>query len=207
MQLATIEVSEEEAAAKLAEYERVLASERSAEDKALAQAYRAVRRGLTVIRLSEAIDAGGYFDNGLPRIAVVRADATECWVRCESASWRSDGRVAYIFAAEEWAAGRNRAALVGRDTVRAVVPAPLIKEGLRRAYGGRTTVPLIPPRHRPRRPRLSSCHVLWEVEAWDPTPPRDPALLRHLRGDLWAVLAVWDLTELERAVLAQRVSR
>jgi len=34
------------------------------------------------------------------------------------------------------------------------------------------------------------------------TPPRDPALIRHIRGDLWAVLAVWDLTELERAVLA-----
>ena len=39
-------------------------------------------------------------------------------------------------------------------------------------------------------------HVLWEVESWTPEPPRDPALLRHLRGDLWSVLAVWDLTEL-----------
>jgi hypothetical protein len=34
--------------------------------------------------------------------------------------------------------------------------------------------------------------------------PRDPALLRHVRGDLWAVLATWDLTELERLVLTQR---
>jgi hypothetical protein len=42
------------------------------------------------------------------------------------------------------------------------------------------------------------------VEAWNEIPARDPALLRHIRGDLWAVLAVWDLTELERAVLGQR---
>ena len=34
--------------------------------------------------------------------------------------------------------------------------------------------------------------------------PRDPALLRHVRGDLWAVLSVWDLTDLERMVLSQR---
>ncbi|MGH3300400.1 MAG: hypothetical protein ACRDOK_01755 [Streptosporangiaceae bacterium] len=35
-------------------------------------------------------------------------------------------------------------------------------------------------------------------------PPRDPALLRWIRGDLWAVVAQWDLTELERAVLSSR---
>jgi hypothetical protein len=34
--------------------------------------------------------------------------------------------------------------------------------------------------------------------------PVDPALLRHIRGDLWAVLAVWNLTDLERYVLSQR---
>ena len=32
-------------------------------------------------------------------------------------------------------------------------------------------------------------------------PPRDPALLRNITGTLYAVLAVWDLTEVERAVL------
>jgi hypothetical protein len=36
------------------------------------------------------------------------------------------------------------------------------------------------------------------------TVPRDPALIRRVAGDLWTVLSVWDLTELERAVLAQR---
>jgi len=30
--------------------------------------------------------------------------------------------------------------------------------------------------------------------------------LRHIRGDLWSVVAVWDLTELERLVLSQRIS-
>lgn len=30
----------------------------------------------------------------------------------------------------------------------------------------------------------------------------DPALLKHIGGDLWAVVAVWNLTDLEMAVLA-----
>jgi hypothetical protein len=51
---------------------------------------------------------------------------------------------------------------------------------------------------------LAALHVLWEVERWELVPPTDPALIRHIRGDLWAVLATWDLTEIERHVLAQR---
>lgn len=100
---------------------------------------------------------------------------------------------------------RNRGALVGRSTVRVTVDGR--PPATRSHWRGRTIVPLIPPRYRPRRGRLSSCHLLWEVEAWDLTPPTDPALIRHLRGDLWSVLAVWDLTDLERAVLAQRIHR
>jgi hypothetical protein len=89
MDLATIDVTPEEAEAKLAEYQAQLAADRTAEDTAIAQAYRAVRRGLAVIELSKAIHAGGYFPNNLPRIAVCRADATECWV--ERSGWGNAG--------------------------------------------------------------------------------------------------------------------
>jgi hypothetical protein len=191
MNLAPLQISEADAKAALAEYERQLAAERTTEDEAIAQAYRAAARGHQVIRLTEAVRIGGYVDDGHPRIAVCRADATKCWVT-------SNGRD-IVYSSDEWM--DNRGALVGRTTVRV----PGVNEGgwLRRAS---TVVPLIPPRHRPRPRRLRHCHVLWEVESWTPEPPRDPALLRHIRGDLWAVLAVWDLTDIERAVLAQRAS-
>jgi len=93
----------------------------------------------------------------------------------------------------------NRGAMVGRHSVRVHATPP--GKGSSRSS---TIVPTIPPRHRPGRHRLHLFHVLWEVEQWTMTPPRDPALVRHIRGDLWAVHAVWDLTELERAVLSQR---
>lgn len=69
-----------------------------------------------------------------------------------------------------------------------------------------TMAPLVPADVRPATGQLRDWHVLWEVEAWHDspqtmTPPRDPYLLRYIGGSLWAVLAEWDLTELERAVM------
>lgn len=195
MELSTLDITPEEASAKLAEYERMLAEERTAEDVAIAQGYRAAARGLPIIRLSQAVEAGGYFDNGLPKIAIARANELECF-----AHW--DGPE-IVFSDGE---ARNLGALVGRNTVRVKVSnAPEWNARRHSSWSrGRTTVPLIPPGVRPRLRRLRGFHILWEVEGWDRTPPKDPALLRHVRGDLWSVVAVWDLTELERYVLSQR---
>ena len=68
----------------------------------------------------------------------------------------------------------------------------------------RAMVPPIPPALRPPY-KLGNYAILWEA-TWEkvPRPPGDPALLRHIGGDLYAVLAIWDLTDLERAVLAGR---
>lgn len=72
--------------------------------------------------------------------------------------------------------------------------------------GFRTQVPITPPGLRPTRGGLHLYHVLWEVEEWAqaPEPPGDPALIRQVAGDLWAVYGVWDLSELERAAIAGR---
>lgn len=194
MNIDTLNVPEDEAREKLAEYESVLASERTAEDRAILAAYRAAARGLPVIRLSKTVQAGGFFGNGLPKIAVVRADASECYVY-----WDWDRALVFSDQPES----RNQGAVVGKRTVRVPAERPALVVSSRGTYWSRarTMVPIIPPKHRPRWPRVRNCHLLWEVEAWKPVPPRDPALIRHIRGDLWSVLAVWDLTELERYVL------
>lgn len=37
--------------------------------------------------------------------------------------------------------------------------------------------------------------------------PKDPYLLRRIgKGDMWLVVAAWDLTEVERAALATRLN-
>jgi hypothetical protein len=77
---------------------------------------------------------------------------------------------------------------------------------------GFALVPMIPAAVRLTLPTGTTdrdSFILWEVEEWadrriGSRADRDPYLLRHLGGDLWAVLAEWDLTELERAVMAGR---
>lgn len=200
MNLDTLVLDPEDAVERVKEYEAQLAEERTVEDDAVLAGYRAAARGLPVISLRAAFETAGRFPNregvegmGLPRLAIVRADATECRVgRSMCGGWLFDD------CTTRWGPA-DRGALVGRRTVRVPV------DGVDwTARAGRTVVPTIPPRFRPNRRRLHRFHILWEVESWTPEPPVDPALLRHIRGDLWSVQAVWDLTPLERAVLAQR---
>lgn len=196
MELDTLNITREEAEAKVAEYSAAVAQERTREDEAILMGYRAAARGLPLIRLSQAIRSGGFFPNGLPRLAVINANAKEV-----SAHW-DDQDVIFTDDLVDAMWGRpNRGALVNSHSVRVrdVRPANT------RWSSGWSMVPLIPPNHRPRRNRLHRRHILWEVEEWKRgVSPRDPALLRHIRGDLWSVLAVWDLTELERYALSQR---
>jgi hypothetical protein len=205
--MSTIEMPVEDAKRRLAAYEQMLANDRTAEDDRIAAGYRAIARGYSVLRLSETIAAGGYFPNGMPRIAVGRADSQVCICDRGGGSWRDEGEHDFVFQDDRWR--ENRGALVGLHTVRVTVPF-LEPTGPQRMWRGQTVVPTIPPEHRPKRRRLHGFHILWEVEEWRAVrrrrgvAPRDPALLRHIGGDLWAVVAVWDLTDLERAVIAGR---
>ena len=195
MDLQQVVIPPAEAEAKLAEYARRIGIERTAEDAAIEQAYRAAARGLGVIELPRTIAAGGWFESGLPKIAVIRADARTCFVH-----W--DGQDLVFADQDGWRV--NRGATVNGHSVRVQVPGDDLPEQRRNAWRfASTLVPLVPPNCRPKRTRLAGCHVLWEVEQWTRIAPRDPALIKHIRGRLWAVLATWNLTDLERLVLGQ----
>lgn len=201
MNLSTLTLTEDEIEQGLAE--QLANPEPNQEDRSILRALRAAKRGHPLIMLSECIRAGGTFEDGLPRLAVVRCGAKTVGVRTE---WGSRDLI-YISdpdTTRPWNDGRrNRGALVNERTVRV---RDVVEPAHRPRNGGTTVVPLVPPRHRPSLRREHMFHILWEVEAWTPAPPTDPALIHHVRGDLWAVLVTWDLTELERAVLAGRVT-
>lgn len=165
-------------------------------DDQIRRAYREIARGNVVIQVTPTIKNAGVDDKGLPRLAICRADAEECAVDI-----MLDGRVRFTTgqAAERWATAHWTRHHVD-------LPAGTFPRQNRlpwRHY--RALVPIIPIHLRPKR-GLANYHILWEAE-WERVPPRDPLLLRRLgKGDLWLVVAAWDLTEIERAALAGRMT-
>lgn len=199
MNVPTITMEPAEAKEKLKAYRRELHHQADATYQAAADGYKALADGLPLIDINHAIAAGGYFADGFPCLAIARADQKA--VRCDF----NRGEVRFDCTAY----GRNRAAslrLVIRDEA---APNPTSWKW--------TRVPMVPAevkgqlRDQRRSLKWSTYHILWEVERWydrNPIePPVDPFLLKHCGGSLYAVLAEWDLTELERSVMRQLVDR
>jgi len=192
MNLHTIEVPREEAVRRFREYRDTVRRGRDEVDRALAAGYEALSKGWTLLRLQDTLAAGGIDELRRPRLAICRA--TAAWCR-----WFGDSGTSV------YAADLER--IPARWPTRMVSDRYVVTQALENAAGAQTgrwraLVPLVPPAARPAD-GLERYHVLWEAE-WverQPVAPGDPALVRHLGGDLWILLATWDLTELERAVL------
>jgi len=89
------------------------------------------------------------------------------------------------------------------------------EEDKREIVGGtrfKTVAPMVPP----RVVNIASAkltpqhyHVIFEPEVWAkskvPRPPGDPILVKRLTPNIFGVVATWDLTKLERAVIRGRL--
>lgn len=161
-------------------------------DLEIQRVYDAIAKGRMVIRAIASIAAAGLNDEGLPRLAIVRSDAPQCHLYLNSNGGARFSTTAY-------APDRNRRCYIDMP------PGSFPDTNKRhRHYAAQT--PLVPIHLRPKR-GLANYHTLFEAE-WTPIPPKDPLLLRRVGlADLWIVCAAWDLTEIERAVLAGRIGR
>lgn len=176
------------------EYRQAFREQAQALDGELMRGYQALAAGKQVIRLSSTIAAGGLDDRGLPRLAVARADEREVSVARTSA-----GAVTYDPLPWTRRVTRNRRFLLPAGTFSREAPLPSAHDMWW------ADIPFIPPRFRPPH-NLAGYTLLWEA-TWRLARRRvalDPALLKPIGGDLYAVLAVWDLTPLEAAVLDLR---
>ena len=212
MDLPTLQMDRTEARKAFLEYRRAVRARHDEEDAAIMRGYRALANGHQVVRLSEALAAGGLNDQQLPALAVARADRRWCylqaspgWTPATPGATRRGGSITMGHRADPaptatQAAGTWRWPL---DLWAGYADADPTSLSPWQAW--RAMVPVVPPALRPAH-ALSGYVVLWEVDRWErtPAPPGDPALLKRIGGDLYAVVAVWDLTELERAVLAGR---
>jgi len=168
-------------------------------DAEVMRAYQLLSKGRLVIKALESIAKAGVNVEGLPKLAIASATAKACYLE------RHVNGGATMASSDNWRTKKNihhwRA-----DSFEFVPDSFPWTWDRKRAHRSnhKATLPIIPAYIRPKR-GLANYHVLWEAE-WEPIPPRDPYLLRRIgKADLWLVVAKWDLTEVERAVLSTRV--
>lgn len=184
-----IEVSREEAARMFRKYREHKHHQRPI-DVEITAIYRAISKGGVVIKALASVVEAGLGTDGFPALAICRADAVNCFCSVDN-----DGSA--IFTDQPWVNGRT-----AKDRVFRFEPGSFPVRG--RHQRGQSIAPHIPPDILPAR-GLQNYHLLYEA-VWKPVPPIDPMLLRRIgRGDTWLVVGAWDLTEVERAVMASRI--
>jgi hypothetical protein len=198
MNVATMEVDYSSARDAYRHYRQAIKSNQGTkDDKALALAYHALMRGRKVIDIGLSIADAGTDAAFRPRLAVARADWTRVFSRRDD-----DGKFRFTSRSSNW--GRRPhgevAVRIG-ETPRwsSAVVGGVLGEG-------QAQVPSIPPQFRPVD-ALSNYHVLFEAE-WLRVPPVDPMLLQRVGGaesPFFVVLAAWDLSPLEQAVLRTKL--
>lgn len=177
MKTATLEMSVRDATKELARWR----PGRNREDMLIAKAFRTIARGGKVIDLHESFKLAGVDAQWRPMLAIARADATLVWGR----AWANSTMVNF----------ENDRGRYGAQVGIPVASVPGVKE-----FFAKAKVPIIPPVY--RRRNLQAYWILFEA-AWE-NVTGDPMLLQHLGGALYRVVATWDLTPIEQAVLRAR---
>lgn len=163
------------------------------EQQTLIAGYRALAKGYRLLTLTACFEHAGLDRNGRPKLAIAPADHRHCvcLVERDRVSFRSD---------------RTRVDRMWEDPTISIPYAT----GRYASTTGYTAVPLVPARCMPAASNpLSDYWILWEVEHWanlsEPAKsPVDPYLLWRLGPDLWAIVAEWELTPLEQAIVSGR---
>lgn len=165
----------------------VIARQREA-DEAIMAGYRQLALGRQVIDVRATVASGGLNAKGFPKIALARADMERVSVRLGR-----EGEV--IFDRPD----RRGAA---RSSYRITLPEETFpRDRSRGTWDGiraNAMVPIIPPKFRPTI-ALDRFWLLFEASYQ--SAPVDPALLKPIGTGLAVVVATWDLSPLERAVL------
>lgn len=199
MNISEISLDRDQAKTAFLAYREQVQKRHSKEDEAIMRGYRALSQGKHLIHLTQTIKQGGTevrkprygASVTLPRLAVCRAHIKWCWIVTND-----DGSCVF----QEKKGWLHHNARVNNRRL----PAGTLGDSNRYTRCEfKAMVPVVPAELRPAV-HLRNYHILWEAE-WTSEPPIDPYLLKHIGGDLYAIVAHWNLTELERAIMSERV--
>ena len=188
--------------------ERLAAMEK--EDRQLLSAYKALKKGQTILHVGQVVVNAGLNSKKLPKLAVARAMAE--WCHIEESSGMHHRTVEFIGSSDKNSHWRAKTADKFKLPFKEGFTSDLTDFSWRNKYGYPRlrsvvcAVPSVPPHLRPDDFDKGGYHILWEAE-WEEKAPVDPLLLKRVdTSDFFVVLAQWDATPLEQQVLQGRFS-
>ena len=199
MDVGTITVERSEALKMWQKYQAHRHNE-NAIDAEIERTYKLIANGKVMIDALAAIVTAGLNEAGQPKLAIGRADQkfTFCDLRHDG------GVVMYAGNVDRWNQRPDPRPNMAA-TLRFDFPADTFPR-IDRRRELQALIPHIPPDIRPRR-GLANYHVIYEAE-WRRAVPVDPMLVRRIgKSNLWIVLGAWELTDVERAVLAGHIGK
>jgi hypothetical protein len=171
--------------------------------KDLHRIYGHIQKGGSVIQLISNFQKAGLNNKGNPKLAITRADGKICYC-CK----RNEGSVIFSIKQIRYVHDLPRKTYGDIELPDGTFDFPKNEYGtLKGDVRIETLIPIIPVSVlAPIQNTLKNYHILWEVEEWKRTmPPRDPILVKIINQNIALVLATWNLTELERAVIQGRL--
>lgn len=209
MNISLIEMEPEAADVKLKAYKKALgrmkgkkvAEEVQTQYEQAIAGYKALKKGTPLIDLEDVFQRVPFDEKGRPKIAIGRADRKIIefrWENSKSIRFQPQG------ISSNWPVDTIQLTLSFRPET--AISKTDLTTGYKYTYDGYAQVPLVPADVRPERGVLKDWFILWEVEKWVDNrnqimPDKDPYLLKHIGGTLYAVIAEWDLTSLEKAIM------
>jgi len=178
--------------------------------------YAHMRHGGKVLDLWESMKLAGLNDAGNPKLAIVQADSPrvkferklESHYSSEKQQWIPNGvNNGGIFYRQKkngrWSPNWEADIKIPSE----FLDYPKKPEGTYESRQIETVTPMVPARimNAMRSHKLENYHILWEVEKWAIVPPKDPVLLKKITPNMFCILAAWDLSPLERAVIRGRL--
>lgn len=186
MEVKTITMPREKAKEEWRTYLALLRTRKEQYLREFKDAYWQLARGRKILDIYEVFKAAGVDDQERPKLAIAPTFAERIrfsyWTDC--AKFYGHG---------------------GGMKYNVVLPKGVLPKHRRSWWdnnGVETAVPVVPAQFLPLG--KFGYYVLWEARDWE-NVPKDPILLRRLSKNLFAVLAAWRLTKLERAVVAGRL--
>lgn len=200
--LNTIEMPEEQAKKLWKEYNEVIKKRKEKYLKDLKACYYQLSKGKKLIDIYAIMSKTKLDVNGEPRLAIARADWKEVFFNKRDTGtgvfsdqtkmhWDDTQKGEVGFPSQTFPNWKRKKDKDGNAT------SDIWRE---RISAG---VPLIPAKFLPEG-SLENYYILWEIKDWKEfiPPARDPFLLKRLTNNLFAVLAAWDITALERSIIA-----